>query len=288
MTILGSGHGKLSGLFLGEVRRQPMLTREEEITLARRSSMGDQVAAARLVVCHLRFVVRIARAYRSYGLPMADLVQEGTLGLLHAVRKFNPDQGNRLATYAMWWIRAAIQEHVVRSWSLVRVGTTAAHKALFLNLRRRAALASLGEAPLNEDQARGLARRFDLPLGEVLALARRVFQPDRSLNVASDERGRNEWLGQIPDERPTPEEDLADRHHQRLWRGLVQRALGALPHREQVIIRRRYLSEAKTTFDALSRELGLSKERCRQLEASAMDKLKAALRPRWREEGLPS
>ena len=126
MSVLGSSHGKLSAPFLGEVRRQPMLTREEEITLARRSSRGDQIAAARLVVSHLRFVVRIARAYRSYGLPMADLVQEGTVGLLHAVRKFNPDQGNRLATYAMWWIRAAIQEHVVRSWSLVRVGTTAA------------------------------------------------------------------------------------------------------------------------------------------------------------------
>ena len=288
MTILGGRQGRLSALFLGEVRRQPMLSREEEISLARRSSKGDQAAAARLIVSHLRFVIRIARAYRSYGLPMADLVQEGTVGLVHAVRKFNPDQGNRLATYAMWWIRAAIQEHVVRSWSLVRVGTTAAHKALFLNLRRRATRAGLGEMALSEEQARGLAARFGVPLGDVLLLARRVFQSDRSLNVSNNERGQDEWLGQIPDSRPTPEDALADHHHQRLWRGLVQRALGALPPREQVIIRRRYLSEAKATFDALSRELGLSKERCRQLEASAMDKLKAALRPRWREEGLPS
>jgi RNA polymerase sigma-32 factor len=269
-----------------KAQQQPMLSAEEERSLAQKSRKGDAAAAARLVTSHLRFVIRIARAYRSYGLPMADLVQEGTVGLIHAVRRFNPDQGNRFATYAMWWIRAAIQDHVVRSWSLVRIGTTSAQRNLFLHLRRRAGAMIYGEDGLSDPIATRLAKRFGMPIGDVLTLARRTFTQDRSLNVPADDRGQRQWLDAVTDMRPNPEERLAELSHQRFWRRLVARALGSLPPREQIIIRRRYLSEGKATFDVLSHDLGLSKERVRQLEASALGKLASALRPARRLEDL--
>ncbi|MFO0996402.1 MAG: RNA polymerase factor sigma-32 [Alphaproteobacteria bacterium] len=269
-----------------KAQQQPMLSAEEEHRLARESLRGDSAAAARLVTTHLRFVIRIARAYRNYGLPMADLVQEGTVGLIHAVRRFNPDQGNRFATYAMWWIRAAIQDHVVRSWSLVRIGTTSAQRNLFLHLRRRAGAIHHGEDGLSDPTAKRLSKRFGLPIGDVLMLARRAFSHDRSLNVPADDRGQRQWIEAVTDSRPNPEDHLLALSHQRFWRRLVARALRALPLRERIIIRRRYLSDGKATFDTLSHDLGLSKERVRQLEASALGKLALALRPARRLEDL--
>ncbi|MGH6952997.1 MAG: sigma-70 family RNA polymerase sigma factor, partial [Alphaproteobacteria bacterium] len=238
------------------IGRQPFLSRAEEVALARRSRGGDLAAAARLITSHLRFVVRIARSYRGFGLPMPDLVQEGTIGLIKAVRRFNPDLGNRFATYAMWWIRAAIQEHVVRSWSLVRVGKTAAQKALFLHLKRLAA--ELVDGALRDDQVRQLALRFRLPVREVLAMAARAARRDRSLNAPVARDGVEEWVDQVPDTRPNAEEELAERTERRFWRVLIQRAMDKLSPRERVIIRRRYLSEAAATCEALGRELGLS------------------------------
>ena len=274
--------------YIREVRRQPMLSREEEASLARRSIGGDAAAARRLVMSHLRFVIKIARSYRNYGLPMTDLVQEGTIGLIHAVRKFNPDRDTRLSTYAVWWIRAAMQEYVFRSWSLVRVGTTSAHKALFLNLRRRAGELMDAADSAGEDLAHRLAARFGVPVREVLSMARRATRSDRSLNVPIGDRAGGDWIERVPDGRPNPEELLARASTLQFWRGVLARAMDALSPREQFIIQRRYLAEAASTFEALGRELDLSKERVRQLEKSALEKLKRALMPARSGEDLPA
>ncbi|HXV25867.1 MAG TPA: sigma-70 family RNA polymerase sigma factor [Alphaproteobacteria bacterium] len=243
--------------FLDTVREQPFLSAEEEDALARRALAGDLAAEERLICSHLRFVVRMARAYSSYGLPLSDLVQEGTVALIQAIRRYDPNRGARLATFAMWSIRAALQEQVAASWSLVRIGTTATQRSLFLKLRRLSAeLDVLGDEVLD-----GLARRFGVPLSEVATLASRASARDRSLDEATTP---------IPtDEKPNPEE-AAD---QRLWSGLLGRALALLPEREAAIIRGRYFGERAMSFAGLGRELGLSKDRVRQLEAKALARL---------------
>jgi len=262
-----------------EAQRQPMLSREEEAELARRSMTGDAAAAAQLIASHLRFVIRIARGYRSYGLPMNDLVQEGVLGLMQAARKFNPDRDVRFATYAMWWIRAAIQDHVVRSWSLVRIGTTAAQKALFLNLRRKMGELVDGADALGEEILAPLAKRFQMPLRDVVSLARRAAGRDHSLNQQAAGVGAEDWLERLADPRPSPEDSVAEASETTFWSGLLERAIAMLPPREQIIIRERFLSEAVKTREAIGRQLGISKERVRQLEAAALDKLRDILLP---------
>jgi RNA polymerase sigma-32 factor len=214
-----------------------------------------------LICSHLRFVVRMARAYRSYGLPLSDLVQEGTVALIQAIRRYDPNRGARLATFAMWSIRAALQEQVASSWSLVRIGTTATQRSLFLKLRRLSAELTGSAEALGDDVLDGLARRFGVSLTEVAALASRAAARDRSLDEAT---------APIPaDERPSPEES-AD---QRLWASLLGRALALLPEREAAIIRGRYFGERAMSFAGLGRELGLSKDRVRQLEAKALARL---------------
>ncbi len=276
---------KAAGYF-GEFRRQPMLDRREEMDLARRSMTGDPTAAARLITSHLRFVLKVARAYRNSGLPMNDLVQEGTIGLIQAVRRFNPDRDVRLATYARWWIRAAIQDYVVRSWSLVRVGTTAAQKALFLRLRRMTSEIKDGTEALNEDLLASLAKRFGVPVRDVATLARRASGLDYSLNAPVANGAREDWIDRLPDDRSNPEERVTAASQSRFWRRLLGRALGMLTPREQVIIQKRYLAEASLTLEALGRELGISKERVRQLEARALDKLRGVLVPARSGEDL--
>ncbi|MDA0704679.1 MAG: RNA polymerase factor sigma-32 [Proteobacteria bacterium] len=274
----------LAANFIREVRRQPMLSREEEQALAARSRAGDDAASNRLVLSHLRFVIKIARTYRSFGLPMADLVQAGTVGLIQAVRRFNPERDTRLSTYAMWWIRASIQEHVVRSWSAVRVSTTAAQKALFLHLRKFRADLADGADALGDEVAQNMSRHFGLPLRDVLSMAGRVARSDWSLNTPAGARGdgtSEEWLERVRDDRPNPEEVVAQASEAHFFRATIARAMEALDPREQVIIRRRYMDDAKTTFAALAAELGLSKERVRQLEAIALDKLRGALAPQF-------
>ncbi len=273
----------LSGM-LREAQRQPMLTRNEEVELARRCQEGDLAASGRLITSHLRFVIKIAKRYRNYDLPMTDLIQAGTVGLIQAVRRFSPERNVRLATYAMWWIRAAIQDYVMRSWSLVRVGTTTAQKSLFFTLRRvraeiREGADSLGEESLKVLKA--LAQRSGMKMSDVLTVASRLAGRDTSLNVPldRDDAGAIEWIDSLPDARPTPEETVAVTSEQRFLDGVLNKALSMLPPREQMIIRKRYLAEAASTFEALARELGISKERVRQLEARALAELRGMLEP---------
>lgn len=277
-TVAGTPRTRL----FDEAAREPPLGREEECELARRAEAGDVDAGRRLVTTHLRLVIKIARAYRGSGLPMADLVQEGAIGLIQAVRRFNPDRGVRLSTYAMWWVRAAIQDHVMHSWSMVRIGTSNAQKGLFLRLRQATAELLGGPDDLGDELAARLARSFDTTAAEVRALARRVAFGDQSLDQAPDRAaegvGRSR-LDLIVSPAPNPEESLVAANESRFLGDLVDRALAMLPPREALIIRKRYLEEARQTFDAIGREIGISKDRVRQLEAHALEKLRDILRP---------
>lgn len=267
-------------------RTLPLLSSDEEQRLARLSAAGDDAAAERLVLSHLRMVARVARRYARLGLPTSDLIQEGTIGLIQAVRRFNPDRGVRLSTYAGWWVRAAIQEHVVRSWSLVRLGKTAAHRALFLRLKPLAEPRIDPAEALGEATASRLARHFNLPIAEIAGMIRRLAAQDASLNQPVSSGGES-YLEHLAAEQPLPEDIVADRRLRASWGGLIERALAMLPAREATIIRRRHLEETAPTFETIGRELGISKDRVRQLERRALDRLKALLNPAAAALGLP-
>ncbi len=280
MHILGS-----DSAFRRFAVRQPMLSRDEERDLARLAHSGDKEALSRLVVSHLRLVIKIAERYQSAGLTMPDLVQEGCVGLLQALQRFNPDRDARLSTYAMWWIKAAIQDHVMRSWSLVRIGTSAAQKSLFFNLRRlRSALNETGES-MSDAAVAHIARVLSVPEKEVRSMEQRLAGPDGSLSNrnGADDSGDAECDGGAMSTPHTdlanPEESLIWRDERRRRRGAAAAALAALSHRELLIIRRRYLSDVSQTLESLGRELGISKERVRQIEARAMDKMRALAVP---------
>ena len=276
-------------------RREPLLAVEEERELVRLAAAGDGRAAERLILSHLTMVTTVARRYGRLGLPINDLIQEGTIGLIHAVRKFDPDHNARLATYALWWIRAAIQDYVVRSWSLVRVGKTAAHKALFFALKRHSAGSrpgGTGTEALAEDMLGGLARRFRLPVAEVAGLAHRVAGKDQPLDVpipspVGEGGSRDSFADRLAADQPTPEEIIAASGMTRLWVGLIDKALAMLPAREAAIIRERHLGDVVKTFEAIGRELGLSKDRVRQLEKQALARLRDLLTPQAALHGLP-
>ncbi len=261
--------------FFRTILRQPRLSRDEERDLILRLRRGDTAAATRLVTSHLRFVLHIARRYRAFGAPLADLVQEGTVGLLEAVRRFNPDRDVRLATYAMWWIRAAIQDYVMRSRSLVKIGTTAAQKSLFFNLWRRMGELMEGDI-IGEEFARALGERFNTSINEVASLARRMARPDLSLNTPVAPGAETTLIENVADESPSPEEAAAA-GEARMWSERLAHALAKLPPRELVIIRRRFLAEVATSRAALGAELALSKERVRQLELRALGRLRDIL-----------
>jgi RNA polymerase sigma-32 factor len=247
--------------FFDQVRDQPFLTPEEEDALSRRALAGDRDAEARLICSHLRFVLRMARAYRSYGLPLSDLVQEGTVALIQAVRRYDPNRGARLATFAMWSIRAALQQQIVSSWSLVRIGTTATQRTLFLRLRRLSAELKGSADALGEEVLDRLGARFGVAAPELAELAARAAGCDASLDAPG---------ALVPvEERPDPEQAA----EQKLWSALLARAVAMLPEREAAIIRGRYFGERALSFASLGRELGLSKDRVRQLEAKALDRL---------------
>lgn len=259
-------------------RREPLLSLQEERELAQRLRAGDEAAARRLIISHLRFVIRIARRYRSTGLPLADLVQEGTVGLILAVRRFRPERGARLSTYAMWSIRAAIQDYVVRSWSTVRVGTTAKQKSLFFSLQRVLS----DEATALETRLADFARRSGTRMADILTVARRLAARDRSLNApALDADGNpgSEAVANLADERPDPEQRLAAVSERRLIAAAITEGCARLAPRELHIIRRRYLAQASATLEAVACELNLSKERVRQLERQALAKLHDAMAP---------
>lgn len=276
-----------TGLLL-KASKLPCLSPEEERELARRSAAGDADAADRLVRTHLRLVVKVARSYHRFGLPANDLIQEGTIGLIQAVRKFNPDRGVRLGTYALWWVRAAIQDYVVRSWSLVRVGKTAAHRALFFSLKRMAAELRTGVDALSDEVLAKLAARFDLPRAEVTGFAWRIARHDQSLDTpVANDPDAGSMLDRLGSGGPTPEDIAAERGAARLWSTMIDRALAMLPAREAAIIRHRHLSEAAPTFEAIGRDLGISKDRVRQLEKRALERLREVLRPLAVAHGLP-
>ena len=259
--------------------KRTLLGREEERELARRAEKGDVAAAEKLITSHLGFVVNVAKGYRRSGVPMSDLVQEGVVGLVQAVRKFNPDMDARLSTYARWWIRASIQDHVVRSWSLVRLSTSSAQKSLFLNLRRKTAELLDGADALSDTLAAQLAERFETTAADVKNLARRVAQRDQSLDTPLSDDTANSWLEVLRSDALSPEDKLAEESETTALRELMTLALENLPDRERFIIRNRYFAEAKQTFASIGRELDLSKDRVRQLEARALENLREFLEP---------
>ncbi len=253
-----------------------MLSRDEERALARRAAGGDPEAVSRLIASHLRLVIKIADRYRAPGLPKADLVHEGCIGLIQALKRFNPDHDARLSTYAMWWIKSAIQDHVVRSWSMVRIGTSTAQKSLFFNLRRmRAALSDTGDS-LSEAAARSIAKALNVTERDVRRMAERLRGPDRSLDEHQD-ADEPSLLDSLPDPTTDPEQSLIRRDELRHRLSLLANALAELKDRERLIITRRYLSEVAVTLEGLGKELGISKERVRQIEARAMAKLASVI-----------
>lgn len=271
---------------LREARRQPMLSRDEERELARRARSGDREAVHRLVGSHLRFVIKIARRYRGSGLGMADLVQEGCVGLMQALHRFNPDNDARLATYAMWWIKAAIQDHVMRSWSLVRIGTTAAQKSLFFNFRRLRARLNEGTETISDAAVQTIARTLNVSERDVRAIAQRFDNPDRYFEDLSRNDLGDSPVDQLPDDDPTPEDRLLICDDRRFNLGLMVVALTELTQRELLIIRRRYLSEVSMTLESIGTELGVSKERVRQIEAGAISKMRAFMLARLDGQGV--
>jgi RNA polymerase sigma-32 factor len=278
--------------YLTEIRKFPMLEKDEEFMLAKRwQEHADAPAAHKLVTSHLRLVAKIAMGYRGYGLPIGEVISEGNVGLMQAVKKFDPDKGFRLATYAMWWIRAAIQEYILRSWSLVKMGTTAAQKKLFFNLRRlKGEMAALEEGDLRPDQVKVIAHKLAVTEDEVVSMNRRLSGGgDASLNapVASDSEA--EWQDWLADDTEADQESrLADREEFGARLGLLQEAMGELNERERRIIEERRLKDEPATLEDLSHEFGVSRERVRQIEVRAFEKLQRAMRNAAKQRGLVS
>src|SRR5262245_15580834 len=266
--------------YLEEIRRFPMLEPAEEYMLAKRwQEHNDSDAAHRLVTSHLRLVTRIAMGYRGYGLPIGEVISEGSLGLMHAVKRFDPDRGVRLATYAMWWIRASIQEYILRSWSLVKIGTTAAQKKLFFNLRRmKGQIKALDDGDLRPDQVEHIATKLGVPVGDVVCMNRRLGG-DVSLNapVRPDVESGGDWQDRLVDDGPNQEESLAESEELRWRKAFLTSALSTLTEREKRIFEARRVADEPTTLEDLSVEFGVSRERIRQIETRAFEKVLAAV-----------
>ncbi len=265
--------------YLAEAKRFPMLTVEQEQELARAwRDRGDPEALRLLVGSHLRLVIKIARGYTGYGLPVAELIAEGNVGLMQAAEKFDPDRGFRFATYAMWWIRASIQEYILRSWSLVKMGTTAAQKKLFFNLRKlKAQLQELEAGDLAPETVRTIAEELNVPEAEVVEMNRRLAASDSSLNVTIGAEGDTEWLELLRDDRPNQETLVADADELALRRQLLGQALERLNDRERKILLERRLKENPSTLEELSHQFNVSRERVRQIEVRAFEKLQKAV-----------
>ena len=263
--------------YFRDIGRFPFLGAEEEYMLAKRwREHGDVDAAHGLGTSHLRLVAKIAMKYRGYGLPVADLVSEGNIGLMKAVKKFEPDRGFRLSTYAIWWIRASITEYILRSWSLVKMGTIAAQKKLFFSLRRlKGQLKILDNGELCPEDAARIAKATGASEHDVVAMNRRLWARDASLNApVSDESGASELQDIIADDQPSPEEQAADNEERRRNHRLLKQAIGLLPARERHILVERRLKDAPATLEELGTHYGISRERVRQLEVRAFNKLR--------------
>ncbi len=274
--------------YLSEIRKFPMLEKDEEYMLARRwREHEDPQAAEKLVTSHLRLVAKMAMGYRGYGLPIAEVISEGNIGLMQAVKKFDPEKGFRLATYAMWWIRASIQEYVLRTWSLVKMGTTAAQKKLFFNLRRmKQKMQAIEEGELRPDQVEEISTKLGVSETEVVNMNRRLSGPDASLNVQVGEDGGGEWQDWLASDEESVETTMGQNEEYDARMELLTTAMARLNEREQKIIRERRLKEDPTTLEDLADEFGVSRERIRQIEVRAFEKLQEAMKALAMEKGL--
>jgi RNA polymerase sigma-32 factor len=279
--------------YLAEIKKFPVLTAEQEYMLAKRyQEHDDPEAAAQLVTSHLRLVSKIAMGYRGYGLPVSDLISEGNVGLMQGVKKFEPDRGFRLATYAMWWIKASIQEFILRSWSLVKMGTTAAQKKLFFNLRRmKKQLEAYEDTDLHPDHVTKIATDLGVPEQEVINMNRRMMMGgDGSLNVSmrNGEEGSGEWQDWLADEGPLQDELVADAEEAEVRHEMLAEAMDSLNEREKHILTERRLSDNPQTLEELSQVYDVSRERIRQIEVRAFEKLQKAMQRIATERLLPA
>ena len=274
--------------YLTEIRKFPMLTKDEEFMLAKRwSEHQDAESAHRLVTSHLRLVAKIAMGYRGYGLPIGEVISEGNVGLMQAVKKFDPDKGFRLATYAMWWIRASIQEYILRSWSLVKMGTTAAQKKLFFNLRKaKSQISAFEEGDLHPEHVEAIATKLGVTNQDVIDMNRRLGG-DASLNAPLRADGESEWQDWLADDNQVSQEtQLAEDEEKSLRMGLLQEAMEELTDREKHILTERRLKDDPVTLEELASQYGVSRERVRQIEVRAFEKLQKAMRAAAEERNL--
>ena len=266
--------------YLQEIRKFPMLEQEEEYMLAKRWREHDDIEAAhKLVTSHLRLVAKIAMGYRGYGLPVGELISEGNLGMMQAVKRFDPERGFRLATYAMWWIRAAIQEYILHSWSLVKMGTTAAQKKLFFNLRKiKGQMQAIEEGDMPPETVTEIARRLSVTEDDVVSMNRRLSAPDHSLNAPLRDDSDGEWQDWLVDDSESQETMLAEKEELTNRRQLLGDAMESLNERERHILTERRLKDGPTTLEQLSQVYGISRERVRQIEVRAFEKLQKAMK----------
>ena len=266
--------------YLQEIRKFPILEKEQEYMLAKRwHEHEDTEAAHQLVTSHLRLVAKIAMGYRGYGLPIGELISEGNVGMMQAVKRFDPERGFRLATYAMWWIKAAIQEYILHSWSLVKMGTTAAQKKLFFNLRRmKGQIQAIDEGDMSPENVATISNRLNVSEDDVISMNRRLAAPDHSLNAPLRADGEGEWQDWLVDESDNQETLLADKEELDMRRDLLKGALETLNERERHILTERRLQESPSTLEELSQEYNISRERVRQIEVRAFEKLQKAVK----------
>ena len=272
-----AGEGSLSH-YLQQIKKFPMLEAKEEYMLAKSwRDRGDIRAAQKLVTSHLRLVAKIAIGYKGYGLPVSELVSEGNIGLMQAVKKFDPEKGFRLATYAMWWIKASIQEYVLRSWSLVKMGTTTAQKKLFFNLKKlKNQLAPMSEGDLKKEHVKEISKRLNVKEEEVVSMNRRLAGKEQSLNAKVGE-GDDEWLDWLSDNSLDQELRVSQNQEMRAKKELMNKSMDILNEREKEILTARRLSEEAVTLDELSKKYKISRERVRQIETKAFEKLQTAM-----------
>ena len=284
-----SGEAGLSR-YLTEIRKLPLLSAEDEYMFAKRwKEHEDPEAARRLVTSHLRLVAKIAMGYRGYGLPVSEIVSEGNVGLMQAVKRFEPDKGFRLATYAMWWIRASIQEYVLRSWSMVKMGTTAAQKKLFFNLRKaKSNIGAIEEGDLTPEHVATLSDRLGVTEAEVTDMNRRLSGPDSSLNAPLRSDGESEWQDWLADDTADQETRLAEREEMDDRHTLLVNAMKDLTERERDIIQARRLQDEPVTLEDLSQKYGVSRERVRQIEVRAFEKLQRGMQAAMNPGQLPA
>ena len=276
--------------YLDNIRKFPMLSHEEEYMLSKRFNEHDDVHAAhKMVTSHLRLVAKIAMGYRGYGLPLNEMISEGNVGLMQAVKRFDPERGFRLATYAMWWIRASIQEYVLHSWSLVKIGTTAAQKKLFFNLRKlKGKLQAFEDGDLHPETVTKISNELRVPEKDVVSMNRRMAGADHSLNAPLRADSDGEWQDWLVDDSESQEIVTAEAEELSKRRALLEYAMGALNERERHIMTERRLSEDPLTLEALSKQYNISRERVRQIEVRAFEKLQKEVRNAAVEQNLAS